>query len=77
MDNFSGREEEGGRAAGHHTQDPYQNKTAENKGVWEFDYLLPGRTWLQDRTGRCSVGITRELQELGGVLTPPIVISIP
>jgi len=19
-----------------------QNKTAENKGVWEFDYLLPG-----------------------------------
>jgi hypothetical protein len=56
-----------------------QNKTAENKGVWEFESLeLAARGRTSCRTMEADAARTsRELQESGGVLTPPIVKAIP
>ena len=56
-----------------HHQDPRQNKTAVNKGVWEFRELrqCPGTSCIS--SGRSSV----DLPGACGVLTPQIVKAIP
>jgi len=50
-----------------------QNKTAVNKGVWEF------RQQRQPPGAHPAAGdaAARNSRELGGVLTPPIVKAIP
>ncbi len=71
MDNFSSQ---AGGTPGRpvRRQDPDdQNKTAENKGVWEFGYLLP---WGPAASVWANAA---EARELGGVLTPPIIKRIP
>ena len=49
------------------------NKTAVNKGVWEFRTGLLGPPGLQLQRMSCSQCIPGAC----GVLTPPIVIAIP
>jgi len=74
VDNFSSQEGLGtpGRPV-RHRQDTHQNKTAVNKGVWEFGTELLGPPGLQLQRMSCSQCIPGAC----GVLTPQIVIAIP
>jgi len=78
VDNFPVRRKNPGPCGTSHSS-WVKFKTAENKGVWEFESLeLAARGRTSCRTMEADAARTsRELQESGGVLTPPIVKAIP